>query len=64
MTGPRDSVIGIRPHIAIERFLSQRPQRFKPAEGPARLCGVLIDIDPADGRATAIERLQLDHDEA
>lgn len=64
MTGPRDSVIGIRPAIAIERFISQRPQRFKPAEGPARLCGVLVDIDPDGGRATAIERLQLDHDEA
>jgi 2',3'-cyclic-nucleotide 2'-phosphodiesterase len=63
MTGPRDSVIGVRPLDAIERFLTQVPQRFKPAEGPARLCGALIDIDADTGLARSIERLQLDCEE-
>lgn len=59
MTGVRDSVIGTRQEIAVKRFITQVPMRFKPAEGPALLCGVLVDVDQASGRATAIERLQL-----
>jgi len=60
MTGPHDSVIGVRHPIAIQRFISQVHVKFKPAEGNPKLCGALIDVDPASGRATGIERLQLD----
>ncbi|MBT4500099.1 MAG: TIGR00282 family metallophosphoesterase [Gemmatimonadetes bacterium] len=60
MTGPHDSVIGVRQDIAIERFLTQVPIRFKPAEENVKFCGVLIDVDPASGRSLAIERLQID----
>lgn len=63
MTGPADSVIGTRPQIAVGRFISQLPARFKPAEGRPLLCGALIDFDPDTGRASAIERLQLPLDE-
>ncbi len=59
MTGPHDSVIGVRPEQAIQRFLTQVPTRFKPAEDGARFCGVLVDADPESGRATHIERLQI-----
>ena len=59
MTGPRDSVIGTRADLAIERFLKSVPVRFKPADGPALLCGVIVDVDETTGRATAVERLQL-----
>jgi len=59
MTGVRDSVIGTRPEIAVRRFITQVPMRFKPAEGAALLCGALIDVEETTGRATAIERLQL-----
>ncbi len=59
MTGIRESVIGVRPEIAIQRFLTQVPTRFKPADGKAILCGVLVEADEASGRATRIERLQL-----
>lgn len=62
MTGPSQSVIGIRPEIAIERFMTQVPQRFKPAEGAAQFCGVLVDVDPFSGKAVAIERIYLDLD--
>ena len=60
MTGVRESVIGVRPEMALQRFLTQVPTRFKPAEGKATLCGVLIDADDANGRATHIERLQIE----
>jgi metallophosphoesterase (TIGR00282 family) len=59
MTGTHDSVIGTRAEIAIGRFLSQVPTRFKPAEGPATLCGVLLEVDEATGVSTSIQRLQL-----
>lgn len=59
MTGPSASVIGIRPQIAIERFITQVPQRFKPAEGNAQFCGVLVDVAPSTGKALRIERLFL-----
>lgn len=61
MTGPRDSVIGIRREDAIRRFLTQIPNRFTPAEGPAQLCGVVLDIGE-DGRAQRIARLQIQDD--
>ena len=58
MTGVSESVIGVRPEMAIRRFLTQIPNRFKPAEGKATLCGALIEADETSGRATRIERLQ------
>ena len=64
MTGTPDSVIGTRADVAVQRFISQVPARFKPAEGPAALNGVLVDVDETSGRATAIERLQLREDPA
>ncbi len=58
MTGPIDSVIGMNTKAAIERFLTQRTRGHDVATGPTLLCAVQIDIDP-QGRATAIERLQV-----
>ncbi len=57
MTGPYDSVIGVDKTAVIERFRTQRPVRFSPAEGDVRLCAVLIDADPETGRANSIERI-------
>ena len=58
MTGPRDSVIGIRREDALPKFLTQMPRKFAVAEGPTQLCAVLVDIGAA-GRADAIRRLQI-----
>jgi calcineurin-like phosphoesterase len=60
MTGPHDSVIGVRHPLAIQRFLTQVHVKFKPAEDNPKFCGALIDVDPSTGRASAIERLQID----
>ena len=60
MTGPHDSVIGVRSEIAIRRFLTQTPIRFKPAEENAKLCGAIVAVDEHSGSAKHIERLQLD----
>ena len=55
MTGPRDSIIGVKPELALSRFLTQMPVRFQPAEGPALLSAALVDVDAESGRATGIE---------
>ena len=39
MTGPHDSVIGVKKEIILRRFLTQLPQRFEPADGDVRLEG-------------------------
>ncbi|HLV81506.1 MAG TPA: TIGR00282 family metallophosphoesterase, partial [Chthonomonadaceae bacterium] len=59
MTGPIDSVIGMRRELILSRFTSLLPVRFEVAEGEAQVCGVLVDVDPATGHATAIRRLQV-----
>jgi len=59
MTGPVDSVIGVDPAIALQRFISGMPNRFEPAKGPTRLQGAVVSIDPESGRALEIVRLQV-----
>jgi metallophosphoesterase (TIGR00282 family) len=59
MTGPYDSIIGIKKETVLEKFLTQMPARFEPAENDVRLCAVLIQADTGTGRAVAIERLML-----
>ncbi|HEY6010420.1 MAG TPA: YmdB family metallophosphoesterase, partial [Nitrospirota bacterium] len=59
MTGPTDSVIGVKKEQAIARFLYQTPHRFEIPKGPVHLDAVVIDIDSTTGRAGAIERIHL-----
>ena len=59
MTGPIQSVIGIKPEQAINRFLGGLPRRFEPAPGPCRLDAVLFDIDAAARRCTAVQRVDI-----
>jgi calcineurin-like phosphoesterase len=58
MTGPHDSVIGVKSEIVLRRFLTQLPQKFETAEGDVRLEGALVECDPTTGRATAIETVR------
>ena len=59
MTGPFDSIIGVVKEQALERFLTNIPNRFEPATDDVRLCAVIIDCDEQTGRASAIERVML-----
>ena len=63
MTGPHDGVIGMDKTAVIARFVSGLPGRFETASGDPRLNGVVIDADPATGKATAIERVSLSEQE-
>lgn len=57
MTGPYESVIGMRADRVLQRFLLQTPSSFEVAKRDVRLAGVVLDIDEEDGRARSIERL-------
>ena len=56
MTGPADSVIGVRPELAIDRFLGGLPQRGLPADGPCRMNAVLFEIDTSARRCLSVTR--------
>jgi metallophosphoesterase (TIGR00282 family) len=59
MTGPHDSVIGVRTEIVLRRFLTSAPGRFEPAEGGVLVQGVIIEADDI-GRATSIESFSVE----
>jgi metallophosphoesterase (TIGR00282 family) len=59
MTGPHDSIIGVTIEAALSRFVSGMPSKFEAASGGARLNAVIVTADPATGKATAIERVNL-----
>ena len=58
MTGPLWSVIGFAPPTVLPRFINALPTRFEVGDGPVVFNAAQIDIDPATGRALAIERIQ------
>lgn len=53
MTGPHDSVIGVRTDQVLRRFLTSQPGGFDPADGEVLVQGAVIDVG-SDGKATAI----------
>ena len=57
MSGARDSVIGIRKELSIQRFLTQMPVRYEIAKKDPVLCGVVVSIDESTGMALQIERV-------
>jgi len=59
MTGPHDSVIGVKADAAIYRMRTGMPVRFETAEGGVRIEGALVDCDES-GRATAIEPVRVE----
>jgi calcineurin-like phosphoesterase len=57
MCGPKDSVLGVKKEIIIERFLTQLPQSHKVALGDSILNAVEISIDIKTKKATKIKRI-------
>ncbi|MFO1188561.1 MAG: TIGR00282 family metallophosphoesterase [Alphaproteobacteria bacterium] len=63
MCGDYDSVIGMRKSASLDRFLGRRsPDRLEPAEGPATLCGVFVELDDRTGLAKRAAPLRLGGD--
>ena len=58
MCGAEKSVLGVKPECIIRRLTTHHPVKFEVAEGKTVLCGVLIEIDPATGKAVSIKRIK------
>jgi hypothetical protein len=58
MTGSCDSILGREKADIIQRFTTNMPVKFNLAQGDVRLQGVILDVDPKDGRALDIKRVE------
>ena len=59
MTGPKHSVLGIRPDLSIAKFRGDLPERYRWAEGETKMEAVLFTIDTATGLCRQAERVDL-----
>lgn len=57
MTGPVDSILGVKKDIIINKFLTQMPERFEIAEGQTQFEGVIIQMKE-EGGVEKLIRLQ------
>ncbi|HSL89436.1 MAG TPA: TIGR00282 family metallophosphoesterase, partial [Ignavibacteriaceae bacterium] len=57
MSGPYDSVIGMKTVAAINRFLYQTPQKYETASDNVHLAGVFLVVNTETGKSTSIERI-------
>ena len=59
MTGPKHSVLGIKPKLSIEKFRGDLTSRYQWADGPTKLEAVLFTIDTATGLCKGVERVDV-----
>lgn len=55
MTGPYDSVIGLKKEIAVKRFIHGVPYKYEIASHDVRFCGAFIQVDRETGKALKFE---------
>ena len=60
MCGAADSILGRTKESILRRFLTGMPTTLPVATGVVRICGVVVEVEEATGRATGIRRLQED----
>jgi len=61
MTGPHDSVIGVKKELALEHLIKSIQVRFEPAEKGVRIQGVFIKVHTDTGKAISIERVDIEN---
>ena len=59
MTGPKNSVLGVKSEIIINRLRDNDMSKFEFAEGDGILCGCIFDIDPETGRCLSAEGIRI-----
>ncbi|MBQ4600863.1 MAG: TIGR00282 family metallophosphoesterase [Oscillospiraceae bacterium] len=64
MTGPKHSVLGIRPDLSIAKFRGDLTERYRWADGPTKLEAVLFTIDSETGKCRCVERVDLSDEAA
>jgi 2',3'-cyclic-nucleotide 2'-phosphodiesterase len=63
MTGSYGGVIGMKKGDIINRFTSPIHRKPDHSKSEVRICGAVVDVDEATGRARAIERINLEHNQ-
>ena len=58
MSGPAESVIGMKIETAVKRGLTQMPLKLEVAENPVEICGTLVEIDKSTGHSVSIKRIR------
>lgn len=59
MTGPVNSVLGVKSEIIINRLKSNDLSKFEFADGEGMLCGCIFDIDTKTGKTVSVERIKI-----
>ncbi len=59
MTGPKESVLGIRPLEPIEKFRTGMPVKFVVEDVPCQMDAVLFTLDDQTGKTVSVERIQV-----
>jgi len=59
MTGPKNSVLGVKPEISIDWLRTGMPARFDTAEGECFMNGCIFEIDNKTGKVINLEPLDI-----
>lgn len=59
MTGPKNSILGVKPYQSIQKFRGDLTSRYQWADGPTKLEAVLFTIDSVSGLCRSVERVDL-----
>jgi hypothetical protein len=57
MTGPFDSVLGMKKEAALRRMMLGTPHKYEVATNDARLCALHIRADADTGKAVSMEQI-------
>lgn len=59
MTGPKGSIIGMQSDVALKRFLTTVPERYKVSDNDASFCGCIFSIDDESCKTIKIKRINM-----
>lgn len=60
MTGPKHSVLGVTPSLAIEKMKTNMPVRFENPDTPCYMCGCIFSIDEKTGKTVCVESVSIE----
>lgn len=58
MSGPYDSVIGVKTSIIFDQLIVMKQVRHEAAKGDVHICGLLVELDAETGRAIRVEAVR------
>ena len=58
MTGPYESVLGVKPELAVKKFKEKLPVRFETADAPCKLDCIKFTVDERTGKTVNVKRME------